>query len=304
MNTPSGYNATLEFEMCRQHYYWSNECIHPSQLALPPSERQLGLVPLEKSKALAVGTCYHRAVEELDRTGDPDRAFLTFDAAWEAEVLAFENLADDTDEVRNLGRKMLTSYLTAYRTDPLETIALEHPFDLELEPGAHFTGKIDKLAVYHGLLLVVERKTTSDTPAQFFPRFALDRSISGYTWAANNDPALADYRTRYGKVAGVLVEACGKPRTRTGECWNMREVYLRTQDELDLWKEEQLSILRDIERCRSGLEPWRRTTAWCENWAGYHRTCVFKPLCMSTPDNVSGVIEHGYAPKDWKENES
>lgn len=302
MNTPGGYNATTDFEMCRMHYYWGQVYVHPTQLILPDSRRQRGITTLEKRKALAIGTVYHAAVEEVDKTSNPDAGFAALQIAWDKECENHENLEPETDEVILLLRKMLLSYLQEYRNDPIETIALEKEFAMPLKDPVNglvwtYTGKIDKLAKYQGLRLVVERKTTSDNPAQFFPRFAFSRDITGYVAGAN-----FLYGDQYGKIDGVLVEVCGKPRSKSGECWNRREYYLRSEADLRLWELEQCSLFRDIHRTETGEEPYRRVTAWCENWAGYHMTCAYKPLCAGgSPSTMQGVIEHGYQAKDWNQ---
>lgn len=302
MNTPGGYNATTDFEFCRKHYFWGQVYEHPSQLLLPVSQRQRGIETLEKRKALAVGTCYHAACEEYDKTGNPDSGFAALQIAWDHECERYENLTPETDEIILLLRKMFLSYLQEYRNDPVETIALEKEFEMPIvDPKTGethiYTGKIDKLARYKGLLLQVERKTTSDSPTQFFPRFAFSRDITGYVAGAN-----FLYEKEYGRVQGTLVEVCGKPRSKSGDCWNRREYYIRTDADIDLWREEQCSLFRDIARCERGDEPYRRVTAWCENWAGYHMTCQYKALCAGgSPETLAGVIEHGYQAKKWKD---
>jgi hypothetical protein len=303
MNTPGGYNATTDFEMCRMHYFWGQVYQHPSQLVLPQSERQRGIETLDKRKALAIGTCYHAGTEEFDKTQNPDAGFAAIQIAWDKECERYENLTPETEDVIFLLRKMLLSYLLEYKNDPMEVVALEREFAMPLvDPKTGetwiYTGKIDKLARYKGLLLNVERKTTSDQPAQFFPRFAFSRDITGYVAGAN-----FLYEKEFGKVAGTLVEVCGKPRSKKveAECWNRREYYLRSDADIALWRTEQCSLFRDIKRAETGEEPYRRVTAWCENWAGYHMTCQYKPLCAGgSPSTLAGVIEHGYQAKDWK----
>ena len=290
MNTPHGFNMSEDFQTCQMYGYWGYEHAHPAGGGP-------GIESIEGRKAASIGTCYHTAIEAFDKEPDPEIPYKAFEGAWQAEVEAHPDLESVTEETLALSQKMILSYLLTYQGDPVEHIASEVEFNVLLKDPRTgrdwpYTGKIDKVGRYKGYVVGFERKTTSFSPAQFFPQFTLHRGISGYVYGLQAlYPDLMP--------SGIVVEVCGKPRSKHGDCWNMRELILRGPAQLRLWHDEQCAIFRAIERCQKGEEPWVRNTRFCENW--YHKTCQYQPLCLGGgPGVVEELIQVGYVGKEWK----
>ena len=307
MNTPNGGNALEDFQACQRHYMYGYQLIHPEELkkkALDPSyDPSRGIESTTKAYPLAIGTAFHAACEKYEETSDPDDMFRGFEAAWEGEKARFPNLEDYDEDALILGRKIVLAYLTEFRGSTLEQVATEKEFELPLVDPTDgttwlYSGKIDRIVRFSGVMCVLERKSTSSTPAQFFPHFTLDRKMTGYIWASRI--LYPEY-----KPSAFVLEVLGKPKGKTGDGWARRELFMRSEAQIREWIDETCSILRAIRRASNGEEPWLRSTAWCENWSGYHKPCRYKHLCMAGPGaNVTEMIEAGYLPKKWKEEEA
>jgi hypothetical protein len=94
--------------------------------------------------------------------------------------------------------RSLIWYADHYKNDQLKTfvfpngrVGLEMSFSFELpfspqgsNDHYYYSGHIDKLATYNGLLYVVERKhTTGSLGSQFFDRYTFSSQVSGYVFA-------------------------------------------------------------------------------------------------------------------------
>lgn len=188
-----------------------------------------------------------------------------------------------------------------FADDPLEVVASEKPTGIlplkdpltgEEWP---YTMKQDCIAKYEGFGCVVERKTTGFTHAQFFKKFDFNHTITGYVWGAQQlYPEL--------KINAVLLEVGGKPRSKSGEAWHHRELYVRTQADIQHWIDVTCSRYRRRKLMQEGQLVWETNTARCENWAGFPMTCQFKPLCTHS-GNQTTLIEHAYKPKNWAEDD-
>lgn len=303
MNTPLGFNASQDFMDCMMYGYWGYEHVHPQELIKIESERAKGIASLEKNRNAAIGTCTHAALEHLDKNpDDPDGTYRAFEGAMEGEIEKYTNLEDHRDTMLEMGKQLITGYLLEFRFDPLEQIASECEFNLPMKDPTDgtvwtYTGKIDRVVRYQNIVVNVERKTTSAKPAEFFPKFSIRRDLSGYLWGAQQlFPAE--------KPQGCLVEVLGKPTSKKDpQCWFRRELFLRSDAEIQLWYDEQCAIFRLQRLARNGDIPWIRNTDRCHNWAGYRSfDCQYLPLCSAaSASTLIGMIEHAYVPKEWKE---
>lgn len=109
----------------------------------------------------ALGQSLHRTLDAfLSKDNDDnsvDRLLELFDQEWVNE--GFKN-PQETMEAYEKGRKMLEAFHAIDQTRTGEVIATEKVFDVEIEPGVHFKGTVDRLDKNaDGSFNVVEYKT-------------------------------------------------------------------------------------------------------------------------------------------------
>lgn len=170
----------------------------------------LGYRTAEDSGPLAFGSLFHRALEAWWTA----RRELALEAA--LEQLSLEVDADPFDRVR--AEVLIEGYDARWRDEPIETVAVEAVFELELvnpETGAasrtwRLAGKVDAIARRSGALWLVEHKTSSEdispgTP--YWSKLRLDTQVSNYMRGA----AALGYQ-----VEGCIYDVVGKPGIRPG----------------------------------------------------------------------------------------
>lgn len=143
------HSSTQCFKTCRRQYWYRYE---------------VGLRPIEDSRALRIGTAVHELLNGFDVTADLD--------PFDAETV----------------RALVEGHRTQYASDRLitQTIDCEVEFAEPISPrlkGAVQCGKIDAVVrLADGREAILERKTTSDaidTP-KYWNRLLMDPQISGY----------------------------------------------------------------------------------------------------------------------------
>lgn len=310
-NNPLGFNAGQDFQTCQQHFQFTYRFLHPDA---EPWDR--GLQPTLKGPALAMGTAYHFACETFDLTGSADKGFAALREAWDKEVESCDNLRED--EEMNIAKleKMFTGFLVAFNTEYLEQVASEQAFDLPLDDprggsSIMYGGAIDRIVrAYRGIVCVLERKTTGADQGSYFGQYQLHRGLTGYVWAARQLYPEAN-------VQGIILEACGKPRKKPrcvvvpgaeADCltepWYRRELYIRTQSQIDVWAAEECAIQRGIARCDSGEEPWIRNTHHCTSWMGFRTIpCDYRAVCTSG-GNTDMLVKLNFRPAGREEKPS
>jgi hypothetical protein len=186
--------------------------------------------------------------------------------------------------------EMILAYIIHWRhTDKdWETLAYEQKFEIPLENGWLFQGKMDKLARWKtdGLVYLWERKTTAQTGESYYQRLRCDSQIKGY--------CLAVQRTGYGETRNVLYDVLKKPllrqrnseddisfAQRLGEEYvNRPEKYFErrnivfTQEELDDYYCQLVYTTRMIEMCLD-------EGYWVQNCSPARKGgCIYFPLCV------------------------
>lgn len=305
MNTPYGFNSTQDFQTCEEYWRLAYDVVHPDDVERKKLENRdyAGLQGATKSQHLAFGSAYHDACHFHDlNPSDTDGFFAAFHKRWDFEVSNFPNLEDHTEWARRLGDSAIASYLLEYANDPLEILHSEEGMravDLEdpVWPGTKwpYTFKCDAIARYAGHVCIVERKTSSSTPAQFFPNFYSSRGPTGYIYGV---------RRYYPECTALLLEVAFKPRSKSGSVIHQRELIIRSDPaEFERWFLEECSLRRSREQKRRGDDIFVRNTSQCHNFAGFHSKCSMYELCSAPAQNVPLIIMDAYSPRNWNEDE-
>ena len=138
----------------------------------------------ERSEALAVGSCWHLAHEELARTGEVDA------------YAAIRNHAPNELWSVKLAR-LLSGYLWYWQDQPLNVIEPEYTFEHEDEAtGIVMSGQVDGIVEFAGRRGIIERKTTSlslDSESDYWPMLRLDTQVGIYALAVTPRPEFILY---------------------------------------------------------------------------------------------------------------
>lgn len=213
-------------------------------------EYDLGYRPVEDAEVLRFGTLMHRGLEALfnamkDGAADPL-----------ASGLAAMVAGDPFDIAR--AQVLLTGYWLRWKDEPLDVLAVEVRFDVELRnPGTgmpsrtwRLAGKIDLVVRDRrdGLVYVVEHKTSAEdiTPgSDYWKRLRMDGQVSVYF---EGGTALGY------EVAGCIYDVLGKSQHRPGE--------------VPLLDEHGNKVVLDAqgERVRTKQGKWRQTADSAEGF--------------------------------------
>src|SRR4030095_6104988 len=173
------------FNLCPRKYYYKYE---------------LNLAPVEESIDLPIrfGDAIHRALATLylgtafDHVQCPCESFCDFCKARPVQRIAatfLEYYPADPDDIRDprtrlRGLELLAAYLGKWRRDPFRVIAVEVPFELQLDTHLTYVGKMDLLVEQDGIVRPLDHKTTSRTGYLFDAQFKLSVQLTGYVVTA------------------------------------------------------------------------------------------------------------------------
>lgn len=135
-----------------------------------------------------------------------------------------------------------------------------------------YIGMVDALVLWRGQYYILETKTTSRIDRFYFPSFKLSYQVTGYIYIMREIKGLPISRAIINAV-GIYKDQYKFERDRTH----------RTNEELDSFREQILSITREIfwyrQRIEQGEDPenvFYQNPANCFKW---NRACQFHPLC-------------------------
>lgn len=243
----------------------------------------------DESIHLRFGIEYHKALEiyDISRASGLSHNDALRDTVYETLL----RIADwDPDPISKAGQtknkntliRSIIWYLDNYQDDPAQTYiltddkpAVEQSFRFELdytpETGDQpyvICGHLDKVAVYMDELFVVDRKTTTSTPTEYyFKQFEPNNQMTLYTIASRiilNAP-----------IKGVIIDAAqvAKDFTRF-----VRDLTYRSADQLDEWLADLRIWLRTAERY--AIEGyWPQNDTACDKFGG----CRFREICSKSP---------------------
>ncbi len=157
----------------------------------------LGIRKIVSEQPLRMGSAVHEALDahakaKMDGLG-AEECMMVGRGAIDDEYFTVPKWADEREWYgeRERCRAMFIGYVWRWMNDPIEYIETEKTFDLPIvnpktgraSRAFRRGGKIDKIAIWHGLKCVEEHKTTGesiDPESDYWKRLRVDSQISGY----------------------------------------------------------------------------------------------------------------------------
>lgn len=248
---------------------------------------------------LRFGIEYHQALQEYDLSRaegiphddavhDTLRNLLTRIYDWTPEP-NFEKASEKNKSKHNLIRSILW-YLDKFKDDPAKTYimangkpAVELSFRFELDWGPKtneqhavgdyggpylLSGHLDRVVSFNDALFVMDRKTTTTTPGDyFFDRFHPDNQMSLYTFASQV--------VLQAPVKGVIIDAA---QVAIGFSRFVRGMTYRTKEQIEEWvKDLHYWFAKAEDYATEGYWPMNDTA--CDKYGG----CRFREICQKSP---------------------
>lgn len=236
---------------------------------------------------LRFGTEYHQALHDYETAKasgmDHDEAVLSAVESllvrihdWEPEP---QKQSEENKSKANLIRTVIW-YLDQFKNDPAKTImlannkpALEVSFRFGLEYTADFgnekhnymlCGHLDRIVEYQDQMYVMDRKTTTTTPGNFyFDQFDPHNQMSLYSLAGRivlNSP-----------IRGVIIDAA---QVAVNFSRFVRSFTLRSEEQLDEWLYDLEFTFAQAETY-AAEEYWPKNDTSCDKYGG----CKFRSIC-------------------------
>jgi len=142
------------------------------------------LVPETNNDALIAGTAFHAFLEGW-------YSGKTVEESIEMMVSAYlaENPSEITEDYRNLDylKGKALAYVERWKNDPLHILSTEYTFALDIKVNEEisftYAGRIDMVAEWDDLKLVVDHKTTSRLGSTYFNQHKNSLQFPGYVYA-------------------------------------------------------------------------------------------------------------------------
>ena len=181
---------------------------------------------------------------------------------------------------------LVVGYLDHFVDDPAQTYIMENgrpavelSFRFELDfgpadfgPGQPYllSGHLDRVVEFNGALFVMDHKTTTTTPGQYyFHQYEPNNQMTLYTIGGQvvlNSP-----------IKGVIISAAQILLTEPNRY--IRGFTFRTQDQLEEWMTDLRVLLTNNEAyAEAGYWPMNDTA--CDKFGG----CRFREVCSKSPD--------------------
>lgn len=155
------------------------------------------LKPVDRPKALEIGTLYHKMLEQYVTEGNIDIQLPEHE-----EVDEF-NFA--------IAQAMATAYVDWIKDQGLEFIEVELPFVVSVGYGKRLKGKIDAVVERNGEYFLVEHKTTSQYSEEYLQSLMLDEQPTNYLFAFNKLIDHAELAGMDKKAVGMFYLIVEKP---------------------------------------------------------------------------------------------
>ena len=257
------------FQSCPRYYYWRH-IRH--------------LTTRTKPLPLLFGIAIHEGMETYYKTNDDVKAIEAFAQSF--------GLVEGDDK-RNLdnGARILASYMREYpiAAEPWEIVHVEKGFEIVLEEGLHYCGRIDMIIEWSNYgKLIVDHKTASWISDNYMKAHATDRQFSGY---------IVGMKQYFPKVYGAMVNVLEVPKTLKRDPKVQRELTTRSEVDQALWVVETKQIVAAIRKCEEATTWPMNAPFYCTAW---NRLCDYFPLCTSKchPDNAR-IPEEAYVVEEW-----
>ncbi len=254
----------------------------------------------DESPHLTFGIEYHRALQEydvarFDGKGHDDavrvslRALLTRTSNWKS---------DHKLKNRDYLVRTVLWYLEQFKNDPAKTFKLDNgkpavevsfKFELgwgptkrydeiqqdgsketvEYQPQPYLlSGHLDRIVEYDSSLFVMDRKTTTSTPGDYyFNQFSPNNQMSLYSYAAQI--------VVHSPVKGVIIDCA---QVAVGFSRFVRGMTYRTTEQLEEWMEDLKSWLALAEQY-AVADKWPKNDTSCDKFGG----CRFRDICSKSP---------------------
>jgi PD-(D/E)XK nuclease superfamily len=274
------------FNLCPRKYFYKYE------RNLAPAEEAVDL-------PIAFGDGIHRSLATLylgtafDYVQCPCGTFCDFCKARPIQRIAAEFLARypaDPDDVRDprtriRGLELIAAYVSKWRRESFRVLAVEVPFELELQPNLRYVGKMDLLVEQEGLVFPIDHKTTSRTGYLFDAQFKLSVQISGYVVIAS---VLTGQPVYQAMINGIRVAGKIDP-----DVTFFRQTTSRTPEDIAEWEDHIRDVHRLIQQFRWSRFPKAAPYA-C---VAYNRLCEYYQLCTAGAATREHLMESAYKPR-------
>jgi hypothetical protein len=261
----------------------------------------------EENVHLRFGIEYHRALQDydLERASGIDHDDAVHDTVRELLIRTADWRPDHKYKNRPLLLRSVIWYLDHFRDDPAQTLlmtdgkpAVEVSFRFELdwgpEAGAGFNdecgpapqpyllcGHLDRVVTFNSDLFVMDRKTTTQTPGDFyFNQFEPNNQMTIYT--------LAGQVVFDAPIKGVIIDAA---QVAIDFSRFTRSITYRTRDQTDEW-------LGDLRHILSLAEHYATIGHWPMNDTAC-RMCEFREICSKSPQVREKFLASEFGRREW-----
>lgn len=188
---------------------------------------------------------------------------------------------------RNRGLALLEAYLTRWRREPFEVIAVEVPLEITMD-AFRYVGRMDMIVRWDEVVMPLDHKTASRLGTTFDAQFKLSTQITGYIVGT-------------GMVSGEPVNtACLNALRVSGKIDPMdsfeRMFTTRTPEDIDAWYWEINNTFQSILHYRE-LGRWPKNAPYA--CVAYNRICPYYQLCTAGAATRETLIANAYEVKPW-----
>jgi hypothetical protein len=264
------YTAMGSFLRCRRRYYFRHV---------------RDLVGLGRMTAVEFGKSIHAALDVWHTERDIDKAIQIFKNSF---------VPDPEDDKRTVpvAEKLLKLYAEKYAHESFKILQTEKQFEMPLPNDTTLIGRIDKIIDWDGAIYVLDHKTTSRLGYEFFYKIKPNMQFDGYILAAR----YLGYPTCSGIVLDALLVAKGliTPAQLAKLTPLARDISTRSENELDTYMKNTLSIISDIQKCYL-TEDWYRNTEACCDFI----QCPYRNICKEEESVQEQIIASDYRIEPW-----
>lgn len=221
------------------------------------------LKPVDRPKALEIGTLYHKMLEQHVTEGNID---IQLSAHEEVDEFNFA-----------IAQAMATAYIEWIKDQGLEFIEVELPFIVSVGYGKRLKGKIDAVVERDGEFFLVEHKTTSQYNEEYLQSLMLDEQPANYLFAFNKLIDHAELAGMDKKAVGMFYLIVEKPTIKPFKATPLEQRKYKKDGSLYANQREFDESLDDFKS---------RLAKWYEEEERIHRHFIYRK-----PNELSERIE-------------
>lgn len=247
---------------CLRLFYWRHE---------------RHLVPVVPSLPLAYGRAVHACLAEHYRGATAGQALAAFEKAWQEDTAMLDE-ESAWDNKRNPYRwaEVFMQYRDFYRVEPFKVRSVEVSTLLPLVEGdLYLAGLIDLVVEMDGRVVIIDHKTTSYMPPEFFSSFTIKHQFTAYILAATRLLELSEPPELIANC--ILVTDRQVPPSKLFVRYPTR----RNRYQLEAWHDEVVGWWQVVRACRASGN-WPRNDDRCFRWKP---GCPYHVLCASVDTN-------------------